>query len=102
MSTPVYEYPSRPFSSIDDAQSWVADFVRWYNEDHHHSSIQFVTPAQRHRGEDADILSERRRLYEAARARRPERWTTRTRAWRHIDQVTLNPRRDAHQQRAAA
>jgi hypothetical protein len=28
----------------------VRDFIRWYNHEHRHSRIRFVTPAQRHRG----------------------------------------------------
>jgi putative transposase len=43
-------FPSKPFERLDAARDWVYDFVRWYNEAHHHSGIQFVTPAQRHSG----------------------------------------------------
>jgi putative transposase len=31
------DYPSRPFTSAEDACLWVASFVDWYN--HHHSGI---------------------------------------------------------------
>jgi putative transposase len=34
-------------------------FVEWYNVEHRHSGIQFVTPAQRHRGEDVAVLEAR-------------------------------------------
>ena len=38
------EYPSRPFATLEEARSWVAWFVRWYNHEHRHSAISFVTP----------------------------------------------------------
>jgi hypothetical protein len=36
----------------DAAGTWAAAFVRWYNHDHRHSGIRYVSPAQRHVGED--------------------------------------------------
>jgi hypothetical protein len=33
----------------------VAAFVQWYNHEHQHSAIRFVTPAQRHDGLDVRI-----------------------------------------------
>jgi putative transposase len=44
------EYPSGPFGSLEAAREWVAWFVRWYNTEHRHSQITFVTPDQRHTG----------------------------------------------------
>ncbi len=61
-------YPDRPFASIDDARAWVAKFVPWYNRVHLHSTIQFVTPDQRHRGEYRKQLQRRTEVYEAAKA----------------------------------
>ena len=74
-------YPSKPFESLGAAREWVHDFVCWYNEVHRHSGIRFVTPAQRHRGEDVQILRQRVAVYESARQRRPERWTGSIRNW---------------------
>jgi putative transposase len=65
-------FPSTPFASLAEAREWVHTFVQWYNEQHRHSAIGFVTPGQRHRGEDVEILARRQRLYEAAKAERPE------------------------------
>lgn len=84
-------YPSKPFESLDAARQWVQAFVTWYNESHRHSALKFVTPMQRHRGEDAAILGERKRVYEAARLSRPERWTGETRNWDPVGEVWLNP-----------
>lgn len=84
-------YPRRPFSSLEEAQVWVSSFVRWYNEEHRHSAIGYVTPAQRHRGEADAILEKRRHIYEAARQKNPERWSGATRAWHAPREVFLNP-----------
>jgi transposase InsO family protein len=86
------DYPDGPFASVGAAQEWVDSFVRWYNNDHQHSGIRFVTPAQRHAGYDVAILDNRKRVYAAARARAPFRWTGPTRNWTRIDVVRLNPR----------
>jgi putative transposase len=84
-------YPDHPFADLDAARAWVATFVTWYNDEHLHSGIQFVTPAQRHHGLDVDILAHRHDVYTAARARHPERWTGQTRNWEHPSTVVLNP-----------
>jgi putative transposase len=84
-------YPHEPFQSLDAAQSWVADFVSWYNTRHLHSAIGFVTPEDRHNGKDIAILEARRCVYEAARERTPQRWSRNTRQWSRDKVVTLNP-----------
>ena len=86
-------YPSKPFGSIDEARQWTLSFVQWYNHQHKHSGLKFVTPAQRHDGRDALILSHRKDLYEAAKQRHPERWTGATRDWELSKEVWLNPER---------
>jgi transposase InsO family protein len=85
------EYPGRGFATVDAARAWVVRFVAWYNERHHHSAIGFVTPSQRHAGEDLAILARRRELYEAARRRHPNRWSRAARAWTRPEVVTLIP-----------
>lgn len=84
------KYPSKPFPTKEDALKWVSEFVQWYNEEHLHSGIRFVTPASRHRGEDQAILAKRHAVYTAAQCRRPERWSGTTRDWNHIEEVLLN------------
>jgi putative transposase len=85
------EYPARPFASLEEARVWVASFVTWYNTEHRHSAIRFVTPDQRHFGEEKTILRNRHRVYEKARRRRPERWARKTRNWTPVGNVHLNP-----------
>ena len=85
------EYPAQPFTNITKARQWVAGFVDWYNHEHRHSAIQFVTPAQRHARLDTAILTHRKAVYEAAKARNPERWSRQTRNWNPVKVVYLNP-----------
>ena len=84
-------YPSGAFESIEAARDWVAVFVHWYNREHLHSSIRFVTPEDRHRGRDLEILARRQSVYEKARARHPERWSGKVRNWKPIKEVVLPP-----------
>jgi len=83
-------FPSNPFESVSSALNWVKTFVSWYNEEHLHSGIRFVTPGSRHRGEDIEILANRHRVYEQAKNNRPDRWSGKTRNWDNIKEVSLN------------
>ena len=83
-------YPRRGFCSLSRARDWVEEFVRWYNAEHRHSGIRFVTPDQRHSGGDTRILERRAAVYEAARQRNPRRWTGATRNWTPVADVVLN------------
>lgn len=87
------QYPRRGFTSLQAARAWVEGFVRWYNTEHRHSAIGFVTPEQRHHGLDKDLLARRHTLYQQARETHPERWSGETRNWRRVDEVHLNPER---------
>lgn len=89
------EFPARGFATLEDARTWGREFVGWYNFEHRHSGIRYVTPAQRHSLEDRAILSARHRTYLQARERNPARWTRGTRDWTPVGPVTLNPERDA-------
>lgn len=89
------EFPSKGFIDLDAARSWVSNFVTWYNQDHRHSGIRYVSPAQRHAGDDRAILIKRHALYIEARAANPRRWARHTRNWQRIEVVTLNPERDS-------
>ena len=72
-------------------ESGSSRFVDWYNAEHRHSGIRYVTSNERHTGRDAAILARRRDLYERARRRRPDRWSRATRNWTPIALVVLNP-----------
>lgn len=99
-------WPERPFDTLEQARLWVSRFVAWYNEEHRHSALKYVTPGQRHRGEATALLRQRVALYKAARERHPQRWSAGTRNWQLKDAVYLNPEREPavrqHYQQQAA
>ncbi len=91
------EYPSRPFASLEEASLWVEGFVRWYNTEHRHSAIRFVTPDDRHYGRELRILTQRQRVYERARRQNPQRWSGSIRNWKPVETVYLNPEKSVEE-----
>jgi transposase InsO family protein len=88
------EFPLKGFADLDAARQWAARFVHWYNQEHRHSGIRYVTPAQRHAGQDGPVLIARHAVDQDARQRNPQRWSGSTRNWTPAGAVTLNPERD--------
>ena len=84
-------YPQTAFTDLMQARTWGGSFVQWYNHEHRHSAINFVTPAQRHTGQDHALLTKRIAIYEAAKIRHPERWSGDIRSWKRVKEVHLNP-----------
>lgn len=89
------DFPTAGFADLAGARQWAGHFVHWYNHEHRHSGIRYVTPAQRHAGGDGPVLAARHALYQRARETNPRRWSGRTRDWTPIGAVTLNPERDS-------
>ncbi|HTR06822.1 MAG TPA: IS3 family transposase [Paraburkholderia sp.] len=87
------DYPRKAFASLEEARAWTQQFVRWYNHEHKHSGLKFVTPAQRHSGVATAVLAQREAVYAQAKARNPQRWSRSTRNWELKDEVWLNPER---------
>ena len=85
------EWPSSGFVSLSDARDWVQSFSHWYNNKHRHSKINFVTPAQRHAGQDRELLLKRKAVLEAAKKANPNRWSKDVRNCEPVGAVTLNP-----------
>ena len=85
------QLPLKPFADLLQARRWVTELVHWYNDEHRHSAIRFVTPAQRHAQTDKAMLHARAAVYEKARHQHPTRWSGNTRNWSFINQVHLNP-----------
>lgn len=84
-------YPKKPFESLAEAQAWVDSFVRWYNEEHRHSALNWVTPIARHSGLEHALLRRRADTYRKARQRHPNRWSRGIRDCSPAPAVTLNP-----------
>ena len=83
--------PLKAFETIEQARLWVIGLVDWYNQEHRHSAIKFVTPAQRHLGLDEQLLNKRTEVYVLAREQNPSRWSKNTRDWSRVTEVHLNP-----------
>ena len=88
------DWPARGFATKAGAQAWVRPFTKWYNGEHLHSAIRFVTPSLRHAGLDRDALASRALLHANARAQKPERWSGKPRNWLPAGPVWLNPEPD--------
>lgn len=93
------QYPGR-FCSLEQARQWFFKFVAWYNFEHYHSKLNFVTPQQKHLGQDFKILQKRKQVYQEARSRHPERWSGPIRNWQPVQEVDLNP--NSSRQKVAA
>ena len=81
-------YPAS-FENIEKAKEWIERFVEWYNYEHRHSGIGYVTPMERHSGKDFKILIKRDETYESAKSKHPERWSRHCRKWIRPDIVYL-------------
>ncbi|ACF47106.1 Integrase catalytic region [Prosthecochloris aestuarii DSM 271] len=84
-------YPNA-FDTLEDARSWMGDFVHWYNTEHLHSSIGYVTPHQMRHGQAESIFELRNEEINQARQLHPERWGSRpAKQWIVNREVVLNP-----------
>lgn len=84
-------WPTKGFTSLDAVRKWMLSFEHAYNEQHLHSGINFVTPADRHRGVDTRRLARRKAVYERAKRLNPRRWSGNIRCWEATGAVSLNP-----------
>ena len=67
------EFPER-FGAIEDGRSFCQTFFRWYNSEHYHSGIGFLTPEDVHYGRAEQIIKERQAVLKDAFAKHPERF----------------------------
>lgn len=80
------------FASLESARQWAASFILWYNHQHKHKALNFVTPHQKHSGEDVALLAQRHELYQQHRDKNPRRWIKgNTRDWTPVQSTALNP-----------
>lgn len=83
-------YPGH-FETIENAREWFAGFINWYNTEHLHSGIGYVTPEARHSGTAEEIYAKRNITYAKAFALHPERWSRKPKTWEGPKVVVLNP-----------
>ncbi len=81
-------YP-KSFKSIEEAREWMSEFVDWYNNEHMHTRLNYITPAQRRNGKCQDIFDRRYKTFEKARSKHPERWSGKIKNWYLENEVLL-------------
>ncbi len=80
------------FGGIADALVWARGFFPWYNENHQHGGIAYLTPAQVHRGEVESVIARRQDAMRDAYGRHPERFVRgMPRVARPPEAVWINP-----------
>lgn len=69
-------HPSFPkkFAGLDDARAFGSEFFDWYNNEHHHGGIAYLTPNEVHEGRADDVLAHRHAVKMAAFAAHPGRF----------------------------
>ncbi len=85
------DWQAKGFASLEEAQDWVESFVQWYNKEHKHSKINYVTPQERHEERDNLVLMKRKEVLKSAKAEHPSRWSGDVRNCEPAGDVMLNP-----------
>lgn len=67
------EFPER-FGSYPDARGFCGEFFRWYNHEHHHSGLGFLTPFEVHFGQAKERRDKRALVLRSAFEKNPERF----------------------------
>lgn len=67
------EFPQR-FEGLEHARAHLRSFFDWYNNEHRHSGIGFLTPAAVHFGQAAALQAQRAQVLQAAYAANPARF----------------------------
>jgi len=85
------EFPDR-FGSIQDARAFCQRFFCWYNTEHHHSAIGWLTPQIVHSGQSAAVLAARQKVLDQAFQLTPERFVRKPpQPPKLLDKVWINP-----------
>lgn len=67
------EFPDR-FGSVQDSRGFCQHFFQWYNNDHRHSGLKLLTPADVHYGLAEQVIASRNQVLEQAFMRHPNRF----------------------------
>ncbi len=62
------------FGSQEDSRGFCAPFFNWYNNEHRHSSLAYLTPSDVHYGRAEQILQQRASVLRAAFEANPQRF----------------------------
>jgi len=86
-------FPDR-FSSLADARSFCRSFFQWYNDEHHHSGLALLTPADVHSGRAGQVLQRRAQTLDAAYLNHPERFNRPPQPKKPPEKAWINPPQD--------
>jgi putative transposase len=67
------DYPDR-FGSQADARAWAQNFFPWYNDEHYHTALGLLTPADVHYGRAATVIAARQQVLQRAYEQHPDRF----------------------------
>jgi putative transposase len=70
------DFPGR-FGGYEDAESHCRRFFDWYANEHRHSDIVMLTPADAHTGRAAAVIAKRQAVLDQAYAKWSDRFTKR-------------------------
>jgi len=85
------EFPQR-FGSLEDSRAFCRPFFRWYNTEHRHSGIAFMTPQNVHYGRATQILKTRSVTMDAAFEAHPKRFKNKRPVLKTLPEaVWINP-----------
>ena len=85
------EFPDR-FGSIQDSRAFCQRFFSWYNAEHHHSALGWLTPQVVHSGQSGAVLASRQKVLDQAFQITPERFVRKPpQPPRLLDKVWINP-----------
>jgi putative transposase len=62
------------FGCIEDGRSFCRDFFKWYNTEHYHAGIGFMTPEMVHCGTAQEVWAKRKQVLIKAGSMHPERF----------------------------
>jgi len=84
-------FPKR-FGSMEDARFFCREFFAWYNTEHRHSGIAWLTPEMAHLGQGETVLAARQQVLAEAYREHPERFVRGTPVVSALPQaVWINP-----------
>lgn len=84
------EFPGR-FESLEDAEAFCQSFFTWYNRQHYHSGLLWLTPESVHQNKAEEILNQRHKVLLAAFEEHPERFNNRRPATKKLQPAYINP-----------
>lgn len=84
------EFPKR-FNDFKHAESFCQQFFAWYNTQHYHSGIAYITPETTHYGKAEEALEKRYQAMVAAFKANPARFNNRAPVKKTLSPVYINP-----------